>query len=92
LSSSIKTNKKALFQAIYESIKIFFYEYGSSRYFYQVLWQFFNSELRFRFSDRFFGFLATAAKGGEMGSDYFQDTQPSRICQRVGGRLASLGD
>lgn len=44
-----------------------------------------DSELRFRFSDGFFRFLATAAdlsaealakvEGGEMGSDYFQNTQ-----------------
>jgi len=72
--------------------EIFFYFYGSSRYFYQVLWQFFDSELRFTFSNQFFRVLVTAAEGGEMGSDYLQDTQPPRICQRVGSRLASLGD
>ncbi|OGN23070.1 MAG: hypothetical protein A2918_03575 [Candidatus Yanofskybacteria bacterium RIFCSPLOWO2_01_FULL_42_49] len=33
-----------------------------------------DSELRFRFSNQFFRVLATAAEGGEMGSDYLQDT------------------
>src|SRR3989344_8808346 len=66
-------------------MKFFFYEYGSSRYFYQVLWQFFNSELRFIFSDRFFRFLATTpsllalslSKGsrGEMDSNCFKNTE-----------------
>lgn len=32
---------------------------GSRQIFLQVLWQFFDSELRFRFSDRFFVVLAT---------------------------------
>src|SRR3989344_6492521 len=79
-------------------MKFFFYEYGSSRYFYQVLWQFFNSELRFIFSDRFFRFLATTpsllalslSKGsrGEMDSNCFKNTEPVRKLQVFGCRLA----
>ena len=44
------------------------------------------------FPIRFFRVLATAAEGGEMSSDYFQDTQHSRISQCLAPPTAGLGD
>ena len=41
---------------------------------------------------RFFRFLATAAEGGEIRSNYFNNTEPVRKLQVFGCRLASLGD
>ena len=50
--------------------KFSFTKCGSSRYFYQVLWQFLKS-WRSRSN---FGGLAVAAFGGEMRSNYFKNT------------------
>ncbi|PIU98758.1 hypothetical protein COS60_01370 [Candidatus Wolfebacteria bacterium CG03_land_8_20_14_0_80_39_317] len=61
---------------------------SSSRYFYQVLWQF----LRSRRSRSNFRGLAVAAEGGEMRSNYFQNRAPVRKSQISLVRLASLGD
>ena len=60
---------------------------SSSRYFYQVLWQFLSSEFRFGI----FGQLLAAA-GGEMRPNYFEYSPPNRKLQARGSRLASLGD
>jgi len=49
--------------------KFSFTKCGSSRYFYQVLWQF----LRSRRSSLIFGGLLVAAFGGEMRSNYFKN-------------------
>jgi len=68
--------------------KFSFTKCGSSRYFYQVLWQFLSS----RRSRSNFGGLAVAATGGEMRSNYFQNTAPVRILQAFWCCLASLGD
>ncbi|OGN22735.1 MAG: hypothetical protein A2918_01290 [Candidatus Yanofskybacteria bacterium RIFCSPLOWO2_01_FULL_42_49] len=45
-----------------------------------------DSELRFRF----FRFLATAATGGEMGSNCFKNTEPSRDRLSRTTRMAKL--
>ncbi|PIW81032.1 hypothetical protein COZ97_03970 [bacterium CG_4_8_14_3_um_filter_33_28] len=68
--------------------KFSFTKCGSSRYFYQVLWQF----LRSRRSRLIFGGLTVAAAGGEMRSNYFKNTAPVRNLQAIWVRLASLGD
>jgi hypothetical protein len=68
--------------------KFSFTKCDSSRYFYQVLWQFLSS----RRSRSNFGGLAVAAVGGEMRSNYFKNTAPVRILQAISVRLASLGD
>jgi len=68
--------------------KFSFTKCGSSRYFYQVLWQF----LRLRRSRSNFGGLAVAAAGGEMRSNYFKNRAPVRKSQISLARLASLGD
>jgi len=68
--------------------KFSFTKCGSSRYFYQVLWQFLSS----RRSRSNFGRLAVVAAGGEMRSNYFQNTAPVRILQAFWCRLTSLGD
>jgi hypothetical protein len=68
--------------------KFSFTKCGSSRYFYQVLWQF----LRLRRSRLIFGGLLVAAFGGEMRSDYFKNRAPVRKSQISLVRLASLGD
>jgi len=60
---------------------------SSSRYFYQVLWQFLSSGFRFGI----FGQIL-AACGGEMRPNYFKNRPPDRKLQARGGRLASLGD
>jgi len=68
--------------------KFSFTKCGSSRYFYQVLWQFLRSR---RSRSKFWG-LAVAAAGGEMRSNYFQNKAPVRKSQILLVRLASLGD
>jgi hypothetical protein len=81
-------NKKQEFpriSATNDMEKFSFTKCGSSRYFYQVLWQFLKSR---RSRSNFWG-LAVAAAGGEMRSNYFQNRAPVRKCQV---RLASLGD
>jgi len=60
---------------------------SSSRYFYQVLWQFLSSGFRFGI----FGQILAAA-GGEMRPNYFKNSPPNRKLQARGSRLASLGD
>jgi len=70
---------------------------SSSRYFYQVLWQFLSSGFRFPPSQSFgraggiFG-QVPAACGGEMRPNYFKNRPPDRKLQARGSRLASLGD
>ena len=60
--------------------------------FNQVLWQFLSPcQTRFRIIGRGGGSV-TAAEGGEMGSNYFKNTEPVRKLQVFGCRLASLGD
>jgi len=61
---------------------------GSSRYFYQVLWQFLSSGFRFGISRGDF----LAACGGEMRPNYFKNSPPNRKLQVFKVRLASLGD
>jgi len=68
--------------------KFSFTKCGSSRYFYQVLWQFLIS-WRIRSN---FGGLAVATFGDEMRSDYFKNRAPVRKSQISLVRLASLGD
>ena len=59
---------------------------SSSRYFYQVLWQFLSSGFRFGI----FGQIPAA--GGEMRPNYFKNSPPDRKLQARGSRLAPLGD
>src|SRR3990167_679773 len=60
---------------------------SSSRYFYQVLWQFLSSGFRVGI----FG-QVPAACGGEMSPNYLKNRPPDRKLQARGSRLASLGD
>ncbi len=60
---------------------------SSSRYFYQVLWQFLSSGFRFGI----FG-QTLAAAGGEVRPNYFKNRPPDRKMQVFKVRLASLGD
>jgi len=60
---------------------------SSSRYFYQVLWQFLSSGFRFGI----FGQILAAA-GGEMRPNYFKYRPPKRNSQVFKIRLAPLGD
>jgi len=69
--------------------KFSFTKYDSSRYFYQVLWQFLRSR---RSRSNFGGLAVLVACGGEMHSNYFKNTAPVRILQEFWCRLASLGD
>jgi len=59
---------------------------SSSRYFYQVLWQFLSSGFWFGI----FGQIL-AACGGEMRPNYFKNTPPDRKMQARGSRLALRG-
>ena len=69
--------------------KFSFTKYDSSRYFYQVFWQFLRSR---RSRSNFGGLAVLAAFGGGMRSNYFKNTAPVRILQEFWCRLASLGD
>jgi len=60
---------------------------SSSRYFYQVLWQFLSSGFRFGM----FG-QTPAACGGEMRPNYFKNRPHFRKAQGIESRLALLGD
>jgi hypothetical protein len=60
---------------------------SSSRYFYQVLWQFLSSG----FWLGIFG-QTLAACGGEMRPNYLKNRPHNRKSQQVRVRLASLGD
>jgi len=86
--NTIKKQKFSRISATSNMKKFSFTKCGSSRYFYQVLWQF----LRSRRSRSNFGGLAVAAAGGEMRSNYFQNRAPVRKSQISLARLASLGD
>ena len=67
--------------------KFSFIKCGSSRYFYQVLWQFLISGFRFGI----FG-QTLAAAGGEMRPNYFKYTQPARKGQCLAPPQAGLGN
>ena len=58
--------------------------------FLQVLWQFLSARRSRDFGISRGAFLAAA--GGEMRSNYLKNTEPVRIWQGFGSRLASLGD
>jgi len=64
--------------------KFSFTKCGSSRYFYQVLWQFLSS----RRSRLIFGGLLVAAFGGEMRLNYFQNRTPEKSPAKAGDFLA----
>ena len=62
---------------------------SSSRYFYQVLWQFLSSGFRFGI---FGQTLVRDSSRDEMRPNYFKNSPPDRKLQARGVRLASLGD
>jgi len=68
--------------------KFSFTKCGSSRYFYQVLWQFLNIAAK----PLIFRGLLLAAAGGEMRPNYFQYTQPPRKSQIRLARFGGLGN
>jgi len=59
---------------------------SSSRYFYQVLWQFLSSEFRFGI----FG-QTLAAAGGEIRPNYFKNSPPNRKLQVFGHGVTAGG-
>src|SRR3989338_5033665 len=63
---------------------------SSSRYFYQVLWQFLSARRSRNFRISRGAFLA--ACGGENRPNYFKNRPHFRKAQGIGSRLASLGD
>gem|GEM_PF-4676223 len=61
-------------------------KYSSSRYFYQVFWQFLSSEFRFGI----FGQTLAPPWRGEMRPNYFKNRPPDRKLQARGSRLPRI--